>query len=85
MIQREHPPTASTISGVSFDGLTITAPDGKPARLAVIDEAGNIIEAGESISAAVWNVAIECHRQFLIGLGHLKIHSEPTGVRGKAA
>ncbi|MBB3255891.1 hypothetical protein F4827_000717 [Paraburkholderia bannensis] len=37
-------PLASTISAVSFEGLTITSSDGEPATLAVVDRDGRIVQ-----------------------------------------
>jgi hypothetical protein len=33
----------SVISAVAHEGLTVTTRDGKPARIAIIDELGNVI------------------------------------------
>jgi hypothetical protein len=76
----------AVISAVSFEGLTITTGDGRPARLAIIDDQGTVIEAGDDVAAAVWNVSIDCYRRFLIGEGHLRVYSEPPNAgAGKAA
>lgn len=78
----KHAPIRSGVSAVSYAGLSITAPDGQPATLAVIDNTGNIIEAGRNVESAVWNAAIESHQQFLIGCGHMRVHSSPPAVVG---
>jgi hypothetical protein len=83
MITINAPAIQSTISGVSFAGLTITGPDGQPATLAVVDQSGRVLESGPSVAAAAWNVAIRSHEQFLIGMGHLRIMSGPTTIDGK--
>ncbi|MDY7807560.1 hypothetical protein U0E23_34605 [Burkholderia stagnalis] len=67
----------STISAVSFQGLSIVAPDGIPATLAVVDQNGKIIEAGPSVMRAVWEVTIRSYRSFLIGSGHLRVLTKP--------
>ncbi|MGX5879453.1 hypothetical protein MJS38_04635 [Burkholderia gladioli] len=68
----------STISAVSYQGLSIVTPDGNPATLAVVDENGKIVEAGPSVMRAVWDVAIRSYRNFLIGSGHLRVLSKPA-------
>ena len=40
----------SVISEVAHEGLTVTTRDGKPARIAIIDEDGNVLEAGEAVA-----------------------------------
>ncbi|KVL18695.1 hypothetical protein [Burkholderia cepacia] len=67
----------STISAVSFQGLSIVTPDGQPATLAVLDQNGKIIDAGPSVMRAVWDVAIRSYRNFLIGNGHLRVLTQP--------
>ena len=64
------------LSGEARSGLTATV-DGKPAHLAIIDDAGNIIEAGPGVAQEAWNIAINCYRNFLIGHGYLVVHTEP--------
>lgn len=89
MIGIHHPPLQkSVISAVSFEGLTITTQDGRPAKLAVIDEHGQIIEAGDDVASAAWSVAIDTYRRFMVGEGHLRVYSSPPGAitaPGKAA
>ena len=76
----------AVISAVSFEGLTVTTTDGQPAKLAVIDASGQVIEAGDEVAAAAWNVAIESHHRFLIGEGYLRVYSRPPKIEpGKAA
>ncbi|MBR8351248.1 hypothetical protein KDX21_11780 [Burkholderia cenocepacia] len=69
---------SSTISAVSFQGLSIVSPDGNPATLAVVDQNGKIVEAGPAVTRAVWEIAIRSYRNFLIGNGHLRVLSKPT-------
>lgn len=71
---------ASTISAVSFQGLSIVSPDGNPATLAVVDRDGNVIDAGPAVARAVWDVAIRSYRNFLIGSGHLRVLSKPSSA-----
>ncbi|MDF0501573.1 hypothetical protein POK33_12675 [Burkholderia cenocepacia] len=68
---------ASTISAVSFQGLSIITPDGRPATLAVVDQNGNVVDIGPPVMRAVWDIAIRSYRNFLIGNGHLRVLSKP--------
>ncbi|MCA8120495.1 hypothetical protein LGN07_17370 [Burkholderia cepacia] len=71
---------ASTISAVSFQGLSIVTPDGNPATLAVVDQNGKIVEAGPAVTRAVWEIAIRSYRNFLIGSGHLRVLTKPASA-----
>ncbi|MCA8328476.1 MULTISPECIES: hypothetical protein [Burkholderia] len=71
---------SSTISAVSFQGLSIVTPDGNPATLAVVDQNGKIVEAGPDVTRAVWEIAIRSYRNFLIGSGHLRVLSKPMSA-----
>lgn len=61
-------------------GFQITTADGSPARLAIIDAEGNIIEAGDAVAREAWNVCIAVIKNFRIGQGHLIVHSSPPGL-----
>lgn len=67
----------AVLSGVAHEGLTVTTRDGRRARLAVIDEDGNVLEAGAGVEREAWNVAIASYRNFLQGKGHLRVQSTP--------
>ncbi|QND86425.1 Uncharacterized protein ChrSV_4199 [Chromobacterium vaccinii] len=69
------------MSAVIFEGLTIQTAEGKPALLAIVDEDGNIIETGEQVAKEAWNVAIASYKSFLIGEGHMRIHTSPPGLK----
>ncbi|RQU92463.1 hypothetical protein [Burkholderia cenocepacia] len=73
-------PLRSTITAVSFQGLSIVTPDGNPATLAVVDQNGKIVEVGPSVMRAVWDVAIRSCRNFLIGNGHLRVLTRPPDL-----
>lgn len=78
-------PTTNTldtavISGVVHSGLTVTTRDGRPARLAILDEHGNVVADGDAVARECWNVATECQRNFWKGDGHLVVHTSPTGL-----
>lgn len=69
------------ISAVIHQGLAVKTKDGRPARLAIIDEHGNIIDAGKAVEREAWNVAIASYKNFLTGNGHLRVFSEPPAPR----
>jgi hypothetical protein len=58
-------------------GFTVTGPEGQYARLAVVDEKGNILAAGDDVAWAAWRVCVEVQENFWEGLGHLVVHSTP--------
>lgn len=70
----------SIISAVAHEGLTVTTRDGRPARIGIIDEHGNVIEAGEAVAEEAWNVAIASYKSFLKGMGHIRVHTKPPGL-----
>lgn len=74
------------ITAVIHEGLTVLA-NGKPARLAIIDEAGNILAAGDDVSREAEAVAVNCYRNFLKGQGHLRVYKgiPPGAWKGGAA
>lgn len=69
-----------TISANVSTGFQVKTADGRPARLAIIDDDGNVIEAGEAVAREAWNVCIAVQRNFWIGQGHLVVHSSPPGL-----
>lgn len=62
-------------------GFQLTTADGRPARLAIIDADGNILEVGPAVAKEAWNVCIAVQKNFWIGQGHLVVHSAPPGQR----
>jgi len=72
---------ASTISAVSFQGLSVSTPHGEPASLAIVDQHGNVVEAGPDVARAVWGVAIAAYRNFLLGKGYMRVLSQPTELK----
>lgn len=63
----------AVLSAVAHEGLTATTPEGKPARLAVLDEDGRVLEVGDAVAREAMAVAIKCYRNFLQGQGYLKV------------
>lgn len=62
-------------------GYQLTTADGRPARMAIIDEDGNVIESGPAVAREAWNVCIAVQKNFWIGMGHLVVHSAPPGLK----
>jgi len=69
--------TATRISATVSTGFSATTADGKPARLAVVDEEGNVIEVGDHVAWAAWRVCVEVQENFWQGQGHLIVHTGP--------
>lgn len=68
------------ISANVTSGYQLTTADGRPARLAIIDADGQVIEAGDSVAREAWNVCIAVQKNFWAGQGHLVVHSAPPGL-----
>jgi len=64
------------VSAVLHEGLTVTV-DGKPGRLAIVDEAGQVITASPLLAREVEAVVINMYRAFWMGKGHLRVLSNP--------
>jgi len=63
------------ISAVSHEGLSVTV-NGKPARLAILADDGQIIAEGIQVAKEAEAVALNCYRNFLKGQGYLRVNSE---------
>lgn len=61
------------ITAVAHEGLSVLA-YGKPAQLAIIDGAGNILAAGLEVAREAEAVALNNYRNFLKGQGHLRVY-----------
>lgn len=72
---------SSAITAVSYEGLSVSTPTGEAATLAVVDQNGNIIDAGPAVARVVWDVAIAAYRNFLMGAGHLRVLTKPPHVQ----
>lgn len=59
------------ISAVAHEGLTVTI-DGKPARLAIVTEDGQVVAAGQQVAREAEAVALNSYRALLKGQGHLR-------------
>lgn len=58
-------------------GIEAKTKDGKPARLAIVDESGSVLEAGENVQKAAWLLMLLARRNFLEGNGHVRVY-RPT-------
>lgn len=77
------------VSAVSHEGLSVTV-DGRPGRLAILNEAGEIVASGSHVAREVEAVALMSYRQFLQGKGYLRVVGKPIdasneGRKGAAA
>lgn len=71
------------ISANVTSGYQFTTVDGRPARLAIIDDQGNVVESGDAVAREAWNVCIAVIKNFKIGQGHIVVHSAPPGMAKK--
>jgi hypothetical protein len=69
------------ISAVAHEGLSVSI-DGKPARLAIIDDAGNIVAAGPDVAREAEAVSINIYREMWQARGHLRVMSKPIQTVG---
>ncbi|EPH1210944.1 hypothetical protein R2389_000850 [Pseudomonas aeruginosa] len=67
------------ISANSSSGFVATTRDGKRLRMALVDEEGNIIEAGDPVRWAAWRVCTETLENLWHCEGWLVVHSSPPG------
>ncbi|WP_028446879.1 hypothetical protein [Chitinimonas koreensis] len=70
----------ANISAVSHQGLSIVDSAGRPARLAIVDQDGTIIDDGPEIARTVWEVSLQSYRNYLRGQGYLRVHAAPPGA-----
>lgn len=64
------------ISAVAHEGLTITV-DGKPGRLAIVDETGQVVTASPLVAREVESVVLNMHRNFWQAQGWMRVYSKP--------
>lgn len=70
-----------TVSAVAHEGLSVEVA-GRPGRLAIIDEQGRVVAAGDQVAEEVEAVAINSYRAFLRGQGHLRAFARETPDAG---
>lgn len=71
------------ISAVAHEGFTVRLPDGRHARLAVVDDDGRIIAAGADVEREAWAVASAAWRNFLIGMGFMRVMTRNSVSSGE--
>lgn len=64
------------ISAVGHEGLRVLV-NGKPARLAIIDDNGQVLAAGADVAKEAEAVSVNSYRNFLKGQGFLRVLSKP--------
>ncbi|SFB95783.1 hypothetical protein SAMN05216344_10685 [Polaromonas sp. OV174] len=64
------------ISSVSHEGLRVLV-NGKPARLAIVTDDGQVVASGDQVAREAEAVAVNAYRGFLQGKGFLKVLSKP--------
>lgn len=69
--------STAQISARIHSGLAVQLPDGRPGKLAIVDDAGAVIDASPAVAREAWLVAIASYKNFLIGQGHLRVLSDP--------
>lgn len=62
---------------VVSDGLTLIPYNGKPTTMAVIDDAGNVIESGIAVVCACCCVVAQMKCNIWNGCGHVPVHATP--------
>lgn len=67
------------ITAVAHEGLRVLV-DGKPGRLAIVDDAGQVVSTSPLVAREAESVAINSYRQMLQGMGHLRVLSKPVDV-----
>lgn len=68
------------ITSVVHEGLRVLV-NGRPARLAIVDESGAIVAEGDRVAREAEAVAINQYRQTMRGLGHLRVWGEDIHPR----
>jgi hypothetical protein len=54
-------------------GIQAKTKGGNPARLAIVDESGVVLEAGADVQRAAWLLMLLAYRNYLEGNGHIRI------------
>jgi hypothetical protein len=73
-----EPAPRYTLSATSHEGFAIQTADGKPARLCVVAQDGEILS--DDVCGDAFRVAVAAYRNFLQGTGHLKVHASAPGL-----
>lgn len=67
------------ICATSHEGLQVLV-DGKPARLAIVDEGGHVLAAGAEVAREAEAVALNNFRNTMMGKGYLRTMGKPIAA-----
>lgn len=70
-------PQNFTVQGVAHEGITVHTSDGRRARLAVIDDDGNILDVGRAVERAVFIASREVIYNLWKAQGHMRVFFPP--------
>lgn len=73
-----------TIAATATGGLIVTLPNGKQARLAIVDDSGAIIASDSDVARQAFDASCRAYRNFLQGTGHIRAVSNPAGIHVSA-
>lgn len=73
----------AVITAHAWEGFSVATEDGHPATLAVLNEAGRVVESGPALVAELWDVAVLSYLRFLKGEQAVTVCSCPSGLYGK--
>ena len=71
----------AVISAVSHEGLSVTF-NGKPARLAIVGDDGQVIASGPQVAKEAEAVAVNAYRGLLKLQGHIRVVGSPIEAEG---
>lgn len=63
---------SAEISATISDTLRVTLADGRPGKLAIVDELDVVVDSSQRVADEAFLVAIACYKNFLIGQGHIE-------------
>ena len=69
---------SAEISATISDTLRVTLADGRPGKLAIVDELDVVVDSSPLVADEVFLVAVACYKNFLIGQGHIVVRSQPV-------
>ena len=72
------------ISAVAHEGLSVTV-NGKPAKLAVVTEDGQVVVVGTEVAREARAVAVNNYRQLLKAKGHIRTIGRPMAQQHSAS
>lgn len=67
------------ICATSHEGLQVLV-NGKPARLAIVDEVGHVLAAGDDVAREAEAVALNNFRNTMMGKGYLRTLGKPIAA-----